>query len=549
MTNHTQPKHKPSITVHTSAPAKLIIFGEHAVVFGKSAIATSLNLRTHSTLKLKKPLFSFGNLENETISSVIDEIKRSITHIHEVNTNDCISVQIFGKQYHFPISHVLEHFIHNWAHFRSYFKRKEELIFSDEPGKPRPRTVDDDLVRKVEEMLLTCEVVDPNAKSPLSFIRSPKKSKPGSTWNYHEKASLICIFYCYYVGLFHWIKYQDSISDVDSDSFDSTWIKFTEKSVAIAKEVSHMIFDLKIDTELPVGAGLGSSASFAVSIASAFMTWFKENFTLSSVGFDNTKLENINDLSYELECIIHGTPSGIDNTVSTYGGMILMEGKKKVTPMTWEHEKLRVIIVNTSVPRNTKDLVAGVRMRYENPESHEYMEEIMDSIDKISNRFVDMIKNGFSRKKFEKLIDKNQQLLNEMGVGHTQLSKIVFEGKKYDLHGKLTGAGGGGCAFVYIPPLASDDLVKQFMNDLEFSGFWCKEVEISSPGVNIELIQEKVEETPKKSLITNEKIPTQENTSPKTISPVSWGSLIVWGSVATLCVAASSMLIRYRLKK
>lgn len=72
------------------------------------------------------------------------------------------------------------------------------------------------------------------------------------------------------------------------------------------------------NTELPIGGGLGSSASFAVSAASALLVligivdadqknWKEENYKL------------INDWAFQAEKIVHGTPSGIDNSVSTYG--------------------------------------------------------------------------------------------------------------------------------------------------------------------------------------------------------------------------------------
>lgn len=50
------------------------------------------------------------------------------------------------------------------------------------------------------------------------------------------------------------------------------------------------------------------------------------------------------------------------------------------------------------------------------------------------------------------LIHINQQILNAIGVGHEVLDKVVNIGKKhFSFHGKLTGAGGGGCAFTLIP--------------------------------------------------------------------------------------------------
>ena len=46
----------------------------------------------------------------------------------------------------------------------------------------------------------------------------------------------------------------------------------------------------------------------------------------------------------------------------------------------------------------------------------------------------------------------NQQLLNAIGVGHTSLDTVVQTTARHGLHTKLTGAGGGGCAYTLLTP-------------------------------------------------------------------------------------------------
>lgn len=52
--------------------------------------------------------------------------------------------------------------------------------------------------------------------------------------------------------------------------------------------------------------------------------------------------------------------------------------------------------------------------------------------------------------KLEVFVTINQHLLNALGVGHESLTKICDISKKYHLHSKLTGAGGGGCAYTLL---------------------------------------------------------------------------------------------------
>lgn len=78
-----------------------------------------------------------------------------------------------------------------------------------------------------------------------------------------------------------------------------------------------------ITSELPLGSGLGSSASFCVSVAAALLSLSESiQLDIGSQGWispGDDDLDLINKWAFEGEKIIHGKPSGIDNTVSTYG--------------------------------------------------------------------------------------------------------------------------------------------------------------------------------------------------------------------------------------
>ena len=89
------------------------------------------------------------------------------------------------------------------------------------------------------------------------------------------------------------------------------------------RQIRYKPATLTVTSQLPLSSGLGSSAAFCVSISGALLA-------LSSCGgldhsqegwlvFEESELELVNKWAFEGEKIIHGKPSGIDNTVSTYG--------------------------------------------------------------------------------------------------------------------------------------------------------------------------------------------------------------------------------------
>ena len=87
-------------------------------------------------------------------------------------------------------------------------------------------------------------------------------------------------------------------------------------------------YDFSVRSNLPVGAGLGSSASYSVCVATALL---KVNGHLS--GLDAaTQRDLVNQWAFQAEKVIHGNPSGIDNTVSTFGGAVAFK-KGAIEPL------------------------------------------------------------------------------------------------------------------------------------------------------------------------------------------------------------------------
>lgn len=62
---------------------------------------------------------------------------------------------------------------------------------------------------------------------------------------------------------------------------------------------------------------------------------------------------------------------------------------------------------------------------------------------------------ALTQRQLEVLIDENRCLLTDLGVGHERLEKVQAIADAHGFHSKPTGAGGGGCAIVYLRDCAS----------------------------------------------------------------------------------------------
>ncbi|XP_038145928.1 mevalonate kinase [Cyprinodon tularosa] len=244
-------------------------------------------------------------------------------------------------------------------------------------------------------------------------------------------------------------------------------------------------------SELPTGAGLGSSAAYSVCLAAALLCVSGKIPAPLKDGEQTARwcqedLELINSWAFQGEKIIHGNPSGVDNAVGTWGGMLrFLAGK--IIPLS-RVPLLRILLTNTKVPRSTKVLVARVKDKINKFPS--IMIPVLDSVDAISCTCEKVLTEmtcepitGEHYNILEELIDINQHHLNVMGVGHPSLDILCKVTAARGLHSKLTGAGGGGCGITLLRPETDLVTVQGTVKDLRDCGFDCWETSIGGPGV------------------------------------------------------------------
>ncbi|KAG0366008.1 Mevalonate kinase [Gamsiella multidivaricata] len=244
-------------------------------------------------------------------------------------------------------------------------------------------------------------------------------------------------------------------------------------------------YDFSVRSNLPVGAGLGSSASYCVCLATALL---KLNGHLDTGLLDAAAQRDlINQWAFQAEKVIHGNPSGIDNTVSTLGGAVMFKKGEKIEPLPG-FQSLRFLLTNTRVPRETQVQVANVRKLHDKFPS--VVNPVLDAIHEISVSCKEMFgQDGLDRERllsrFGELVDVNHGLLAALGVSHPALEKVREISAKIGLKSKLTGAGGGGCALTLIRDDVSPETIAVVKQLLEAEGFQCMETQVGGPGAGV----------------------------------------------------------------
>ena len=176
----------------------------------------------------------------------------------------------------------------------------------------------------------------------------------------------------------------------------------------------------------------------------------------------NLTEEEINKMAYESEKIAHGNPSGIDNTIATYGHPIIYKKGETALKESLQIKKPFDLVLAFSKSEGlTAKTVAHVRSQWK--ENQEMYEGVFDDIDAIVLKGIQAIQNN-DIKQLGELMNFNQGLLNTLQVSTPELERMVHIARDAGSFGsKLTGGGGGG-AIIAISDKPSD-IVKAFDNE------------------------------------------------------------------------------------
>lgn len=198
--------------------------------------------------------------------------------------------------------------------------------------------------------------------------------------------------------------------------------------------------------DLLAGSGVGASAASCVSLARAL----NEEFDLG------LSIDRINQIAFEGEYAYHGTPSGVDNTASCYGGLLLyrLQGEQK----TWETiatgRPVHIVLGNSGVSADTRKLDELVeKEKIRDPGG------FADRLNRITAQVFRM-KEALEDHDLETagvLMTENHGLLVDMGLSHEKLVYLCdLAVRTGALGAKLTGGGMGG----YMVALAPDEEVQ-----------------------------------------------------------------------------------------
>ncbi len=242
--------------------------------------------------------------------------------------------------------------------------------------------------------------------------------------------------------------------------------KYEEQKASVENILKHfdidtttMGFQIDLEGDLVCASGIGASAASCVAIVRAL----NDEFSL------NLNDEQVNEAAYKGEMGYHGTPSGLDNTVSTYGGLVWFErdltgGSPKFERLTLK-KPVHLVIASTGITASTKAVVGDVRKKKDaNPSwfdtiSEEYNQLVHDARDALVQ--MDLTKVGT-------LMNSNHDLLQQLTVSSRELDILVTIARQNGAIGsKMTGTGRGGNMIALSPDEVS---MKQIAGALEKEG-------------------------------------------------------------------------------
>uniref|UniRef100_A0A1B6IB16 Mevalonate kinase n=1 Tax=Homalodisca liturata TaxID=320908 RepID=A0A1B6IB16_9HEMI len=418
-----------------SAPGKVILFGEHSVVYKKSALCTSINKRLYVMLKT-----STENKIHISFPQISTELNCNLEQFEKVVKKNC------------PLQNsTLQSILEN-----------PNLINHDEY---------------------------------LESLKNDLETLGVNTFDLKDKVGAALMAFMFAMrGICHSLQ-CDLVPFSLQVKSELEVGAGTGSSAAFAVAIAGSIFYYRKCLEMNKTLGFQNSSNFSpkqeqdIGVATESPTKI----------FSNEEIKIINKWAFCMEKLTHGRPSGIDNTTCTFGSVVVTcQNQDHPGELNFNILKnvpeISLLLISTGVSRNTSNLVAKVKQLRDR--NCAVVDAIMNAMDVIATEACNTL-DSLSVKSLNDtdilelyktlggLMELNHGLLRTLGVSHESLENIVDVTSRHGLTSKLTGAGGGGYAITLLPPNMSRGLIETLENELGPT-FKVIEVSIAQEGVRFE---------------------------------------------------------------
>lgn len=220
-----------------------------------------------------------------------------------------------------------------------------------------------------------------------------------------------------------------------------------------------------VESDIPLGVGLGSSSACCVAGAAAISRLFRK-----------TSNEEILVLAIEAEKTIFKNTSGADCTVCTYGG-IMEYDKENGFHKIESKPNFHLVIANSNIEHSTESVVGEVRQFKEKNEIE------FTSLCKKESKLIEEVLELLIENNIEKLgtkIKENQEYLETIGISNDKLREMIQIGQTESFGAKITGAGGGGCIYA----LTDESNLERTINQFKDKNYDCFSVKIDFKGLD-----------------------------------------------------------------
>ena len=242
-------------------------------------------------------------------------------------------------------------------------------------------------------------------------------------------------------------------ADLDSLPDNHPIATAVQLSIDACSPISIPSFTLQVTSTIPIAAGMGSGAAVSAAIIQAVTAFLGKVLSKSE----------LSDLTYQVEKIYHGTPSGIDNAVIAYQKPVFFLKDHPIQFLRIE-QPTHWIIADTGETTPTHETVHAVRELYlSNEDLYGAIISQMGEISKEARQalmIADIAKLG-------QLMNENQVLLAKLSVSSPKLEILIQAARDAGAPGaKLSGGGRGG----QMIAIAHPDQIKNIENALSRAG-------------------------------------------------------------------------------